>query len=56
VTARIDPKTGLLASPDEKNAIFEEFQKGDMPKQFAQHEESGAEKENSGGGGSESIF
>jgi len=53
VTARIDPKTGLLASGDDKNAIFEVFEKDDMPKQFAHHETNNAEQAS---GGSESIF
>ena len=37
VTARIDPHNGELAPPGEKNAIFEVFQQGDMPKQMAQN-------------------
>lgn len=37
VTARIDPKTGLLAAPGEKNAIFEVFEKDDMPQKAVHH-------------------
>ena len=37
VSARIDPKTGLLASAKAKNAIFEVFQKDDVPTQVAHH-------------------
>ncbi|MCK4607938.1 MAG: penicillin-binding protein 1A [Gammaproteobacteria bacterium] len=35
VTARIDPKTGLLAYPGQKNAIFEMFRKQYVPKERA---------------------
>ncbi len=35
VTARIDPQTGLLASPDQKNSIFEVFRQGQEPKEQA---------------------
>jgi penicillin-binding protein 1A len=35
VTAKIDPRTGLLASPGQKNAIFEMFSKDTAPKQTA---------------------
>jgi penicillin-binding protein 1A len=31
VTAKIDPRTGLLASPGQKNAITEVFQEGHLP-------------------------
>ena len=37
VTARIDPQTGLLASPGEQGAIFEVFEKQHMPTQFARN-------------------
>lgn len=37
VTARINPKTGFLASATDKNAITEVFEKDDMPKQFAEN-------------------
>ena len=42
VTARINPKTGYLASAGEKGAIFEVFEKQDMPKQYAQNSGSSA--------------
>ena len=35
ITVRIDPKTGLLAKPDQKNAVFEIFAKEQAPTQFA---------------------
>lgn len=35
VIARIDPTTGLLASPDQGNAIFEYFNQQKMPKHYA---------------------
>lgn len=35
VTVRIDPKTGLLASPDQSNAIFEVFRRQFEPTQYA---------------------
>lgn len=35
VTARIDPETGLLASPGQSDAIFEYFRKGNVPKETA---------------------
>ena len=35
VTVRIDPKTGLLATPDQRNAIFEVFRRRYEPTQFA---------------------
>lgn len=35
VTVRIDPKTGLLARPEQKNALFEVFRKSLVPKQYA---------------------
>lgn len=36
VTVRIDPTTGLLASPDDPNAIFEYFIAGQAPTRLAQ--------------------
>ncbi len=36
ITARIDPKTGLLAYPGEKNAIFEIFRRKYAPTQITQ--------------------
>src|SRR3990167_6565546 len=35
VTVRIDPATGLLASPSQPNARFEIFRKSDVPRQHA---------------------
>ena len=35
ITVRIDPRTGLLATPNQSNAIFEVFRKENQPKQFA---------------------
>ena len=35
VTVRIDPKTGLLAYPGQKNAMFEYFRKQYVPTQYA---------------------
>ncbi len=35
VTVRIDPKTGLLAYPGQKNAMFELFRRKDVPKKAA---------------------
>lgn len=37
VTAKINPKTGLLAYPGEKNAIFEVFRKGTLPSASNNH-------------------
>lgn len=61
VTARIDPVTGLLASPGEKGAIFEVFQKEFMPTHYAQnkamHLNSVAASENDADGSTgDSIF
>ena len=35
VTARIDPTNGLLARPDQKNAVFEVFRKSYEPQQYS---------------------
>lgn len=35
ITVRIDPRSGLLATPNQKNAVFELFRKGHEPKKFA---------------------
>ena len=35
VTARIDPETGLLAAPGQKDAIFEYFREENIPEQAA---------------------
>jgi len=34
-TVRIDPETGLLARPDQKNAIFEQFRSDHVPEEMA---------------------
>lgn len=57
VTARIDPKTGLLASAGEKDAIFEVFQKEDMPQKVAHNDAASASgAASSAGEGSGDIF
>lgn len=38
ITARVDAQTGLLASAADKNALFEVFQKDELPKQVAQND------------------
>lgn len=40
ITIRIDPRSGLLAQPDQQNAIFEIFQKDHEPQQFATNVET----------------
>lgn len=37
VTVRIDPRTGLLASPGQGNAVFEIFKQGTSPRGTARH-------------------
>lgn len=49
ITAKIDPKSGLLAYPGEKNAMFEIFRKQYAPKQIAQP--SGNNNSETGNGG-----
>ena len=51
VSVRIDPKTGLLAFPGQKNAIFEVFRADDAPQQAAV-----AETTKSSGVNPEEIF
>ncbi len=36
VTARIDAKNGLLAPPDDRNVVFEQFTAGSVPSSYAQ--------------------
>ncbi|OBS08214.1 transpeptidase-transglycosylase [Acidihalobacter prosperus] len=43
VTVKIDPKTGLLASPGEADAIFETFREGHLPKPDTPAAVSGSE-------------
>ena len=40
ITVRIDPETGLLARPDQKDAIFEIFRKENAPQQVAPPKET----------------
>ena len=35
ITVRIDPRSGLLAAPEQSNAIFEIFRKDHQPTQLA---------------------
>lgn len=49
VRVRIDPRTGLLASPSQRNARFEVFRKSDAPTQYASSVAAGDE-----GGGANS--
>ena len=46
VSVRIDPETGLLAFPGQKDAIFEVFREEDAPKQAAVTEAAAAETVN----------
>jgi penicillin-binding protein 1A len=41
VSVRIDPQTGLLARPEQANAIFENFLADNVPKQMAAEEQTG---------------
>ena len=45
VTVRIDPEDGLLASTDEKKAIFEVFKAGTEPTQYSQNASSDVQDE-----------
>lgn len=40
VSVKIDPKTGLLARPDQNNAIFEVFREGTVPSEMAPYHEA----------------
>ena len=51
VTVRIDPETGLLASPGQSNAIFEYFKAGSAPTEYARQQEIIPYQENDGTGG-----
>jgi len=44
-TARIDPRTGLLAYPGQKNALFEMFTTDTVPKNTAAADEDGASED-----------
>ncbi len=50
VTAKIDPKTGLLAYPGEQNAMFEIFRQGTTPKQISQSDSDDNSSDSSSGG------
>jgi len=50
ITAKIDPKSGLLAYPGEKNAIFEIFRKQYAPQQIAQPVDSSNSSDSGDGG------
>ena len=53
VTVRIDPDSGLLASPGQKDAIFEYFKAGSAPTEYARAKDiipyQGDEAESGGG-------
>ncbi len=56
VTARIDPESGLLASPGQRDAIFEYFRKENVPKETAVPATVADESASNGGGAPEQIF
>ncbi len=58
VTVRVDPQTGLLASPTSKNPQFEIFRKQYAPHQYNSDIATGANSDGSDGGGNsgEQIF
>ena len=45
VSAKIDSKNGLLASPDSKNSITEVFRKENIPKTFSTENKINNEKQ-----------
>ncbi len=45
VSAKIDSKNGLLASPDSKNSIIEVFRKENVPKTFSKENKKTKTKE-----------
>ena len=45
VSAKIDSKNGLLASPDSKNSITEVFRKENVPKTFSKENKISKSKE-----------
>ena len=53
VSVKIDPKTGLLATPGQKSALFEYFREDDAPTEMAAQAES---SQSGSGGGTEDIF
>lgn len=58
ITVRIDPHSGLLAGPNQRNAIFEIFRKEHQPQQFASPSSRGPSSSvaASHGGGSDPLF
>lgn len=53
VSVRIDPKTGLLATPEQKDALFEYFREDDAPTEMAAQADN---SQNGSGGATEDIF
>lgn len=53
VSVKIDPKTGLLAAPGQKGALFEYFREDDAPTEIAAQADS---SQSGGGGETEDIF
>lgn len=53
VSVKIDPKTGLLAAPSQKDALFEYFREDDAPTEIAAQAES---SQSGGGSETEEIF
>lgn len=54
VSVKIDPHSGLLARPGQKNAIFEYFRENDVPSQTAQHSHEGSGETSKQGNGQSS--
>jgi penicillin-binding protein 1A len=48
VSARIDPATGLLAQPEQENAIFEVFRADTVPTEMADGNQSPGNENNEG--------
>lgn len=53
VSVKIDPKTGLLATPGQKSALFEYFREDDAPTEMAAQADS---SQSGSGGATEDIF
>ena len=56
VTVRIDPDSGLLASPGQKDAIFEYFKAGSAPTEYARTKDIIPYQEDEGGSGGGSVI
>lgn len=56
VTVRIDPGSGLLASPGQKDAIFEYFKAGSAPTEYARTKDIIPYQEDEGGSGGGSVI